>query len=674
MAGPKLPSLVTAVFAVSLVTAVFAVSLVVLVLDAGGGPGWSGASAHAVFAARMERLASAPLYDALAGVATLLPVGEVGFRLSLLSALLAALTLAGVVAAVRVLVPREVGAALVAVALLVIAPTFREAAAFAGPAMLAACGAAWSFAFTARYARARRQSRGKDTSTAKDTPAAKDISAAKDANDTPAAKDISAAKDVAAKDAAAKDVAAKDDAAKPSERAQPDDMPIDARDVVIALIASAVVVGSAPWLGAVLTVVVGALLWRSGARDHLVLSLGALGLVVVALWLGAQGSLPPLHATLVHVAAAGRGASAILVGAGLVGVAFAALTALPGARFLAIVVALAAAHEVFVGQHTPALLAVLAIGVAIIPSAVVRATMPKLEGTRRHALAIGAGLPLVGVAVVVGATFTVDDPRATPTRLAHDLARELPPGPGVFVANRGITWLALQYEFAIAGMRPDLALVPPTRAEEADAIVANTLRANRIAGSDSAAFGRLDVRRALPRGRGFQLLGDAPPPVSVAGPADYATRIGHEQAILLALERARHEAASNRLDAAARALGQESRFGAADLAILAVTLPSAERPALFGFLPLDERPAAWMLDAFGDDLAWVAGLPPPALDERAPLARRLHAKWREVVLGKLKPDDPSITALGPRAVRATRALFASPGSAGARSNAEGIAE
>ena len=119
-------------------TIVFAVCAVVLVLAAGGGPGWNAASMHAVLAVRFEHLAAAPLYDVIASVATVLPFGEVGFRIALLDALLAAFTLAGVVAAVRALVPKDVGASIVSVALLLLAPPFREAAAFVSPAILAA--------------------------------------------------------------------------------------------------------------------------------------------------------------------------------------------------------------------------------------------------------------------------------------------------------------------------------------------------------------------------------------------------------------------------------------------------------------------------------------------------------------------------------------------------------
>ncbi|HEY5947267.1 MAG TPA: hypothetical protein VIV40_17305 [Kofleriaceae bacterium] len=582
MTRPNLPKLETLVLAVA---------LIVLVLDAGGGPGWNAISSPSVLAARMDRIAYAPLYDVLASFAALMPWGEVGFRLGLLDAVLAAITLAGVVAAVRALVPRDVAASLISVGLLVIAPPFRDAAAFAGPSILAACGAVWAVALATRYAR------------------------------------------------------------KPQR---------DARHAAAAIAACAVVVGSAPWLGAALTIAIITWLWRSGARELVAVSLGVLGLFVVVWWLDAAGSLPTAAGSLATaVATSGRGAAAILVGAGLVGVGFGALTSLPNARWLAALVVIAALHEIIVGGSAPALLAVLSIGVAMIPSAILRATQPELEGARRHGLAVGAGVPLVAIAAALGGTFTVEDPGATPTQLATDLAGSLPPGPGVFVATRPTTWFALQYEAVVAGLRPDLALVPPVAETEADAVVANALRHDQTVGADAPAFGRLDVRRAIPRGRGFQLVAEvsaAPTPVS--GPAQYATEIGHRQAVLLALERARHEAASQRLDVAARALGLESRFGAADLAVLAATLTTNERPALFGFLPLDERPPGdWLIDVFGDDLAWVAGVPIPTLDDHAPIARRLHAKWREILLGKSTPDDPAIAALGPRAVAATKALF-----------------
>jgi len=402
-------------------------------------------------------------------------------------------------------------------------------------------------------------------------------------------------------------------------------------------------------------------LWRSGAREVVTLGLGVIGIFVAVWWFDANGSLPGATGSLAAaIGASGRGAAAIVVGAGLVGVGFGVLTGLRHTRWLALAVLFVAIHEVVIGSTAPALVSLLAIGVAIIPSAIIRATQPSLEGARRHALAFGAGVPLLAIALAIGGTITVDDPGPAPTQLATDLTASLPAGPGVVIATRSIPYVALQYEAAIAGARPDLSIAPPLPEDKADGLAADALRSKKIVGSDAPSFGRLDVRLAIPRGRGFQLVSE-PPSVTgmtVTGPADYASSLGRQQAILLALERARYEFAAQRLDIAARSLGLEARFGAADLAVLAATLPTRDRPPLFGFLPLDAQPPGpWLIDVFGDDLAWVGGIPIAPVDERAPMPRRLHAKWRDILAGKATPDDPSIVALGPRAVATTKALF-----------------
>lgn len=576
-------------FVPSLVSTVFAIALVALVADATGGPGWGASSAHAVLAARVDLLASSPLYDQIAAAFALLPAGEPGFRLALLAALLGAWTLAGVVAAGRALLPSDPAAGVVGALLLALAPPFRDNAALASPAMLAAAGAVWTVALWIRFARAA-----------------------------------------------------------------------DTRDALGAIATCTLVIGSAPWLGAALLVVLVAWLARARLRrDLLAIAVGAVGLAIVLLWLGATGSLPPPHGALASLAASGRGAAAVVVGAGLLGGGFGALTGLPHARWLGLAIALAIAHEALVGGAAPAALALLAVGAAIVPSALVRVAAAGASGVTRHVATALAGVPLVVVAALVGATLHVDDPADAPAQLAHDLVASVPPGEGVFVATRRTSWLALQYERTVAGARPDLALVPPLPATRADVIVADALRDGRVVGADVAAFGRLDIRRAVPRGRGFQLVGEVPPaPTRVLPPPRYATEIGAEQAIVIALERARFEAANGRLDAAARAAGLEQRFGAADLAVLATTVPTKQRPALFGFLPIaSERPGPWLLDTFGDDLAWVAGIEIPEADERAPIARRLHALWRKILLGTMTPDDPAIAALGPAAMTATRELF-----------------
>ncbi|HSN27553.1 MAG TPA: hypothetical protein VLT45_14770, partial [Kofleriaceae bacterium] len=528
-----------------------------LVLDATGGPGWGIASARAVLAARMDHGAGAPLYDVLASIAALLPVGEVGFRTQLLGALLGALTAVGVLEAARVLVPKDPFAAIAGIVVLVLAPPFREST----PALLAACGTVWALARCGTLA---------------------------------------------------------------------------------GLAACAIVVGSAPYLGLALTALIA---WKT-PRDEWPVGLAIIGATAIALWLGAEGRLPGVHPSLA-LAIRETQAGAIVVGAGLVGIGFGALTGLPRARELAVVALVVALNEVLVGGAGATLLATLAIGVAVLPAAIVRAA-----GTdKRTLVAALAAVPLAGAALLVGVTR--DKPGSTPTRLVDDLTGDVPAGPGVLVATRASSYEALQYEASIAGARPDLTLVPPLPAHEADVIVADAIRADKIAAADAAAFGRLDVKRVIPRRRGFQLIGDLPDHGEpVVAPATYPTALGAQESAMLALERARHEAASGRLDAAARAAGLTDRFHAADLAVLAATVPTKDRPALFGFLPLDTQPPGrWLLDVFGDDLAWVAGLDAPHAD--TPMPRKLHALWTEIFLGKRKPDDAAITALGSDAVAAT---------------------
>lgn len=437
------------------------------------------------------------------------------------------------------------------------------------------------------------------------------------------------------------------------------------RAAALALAMVAVIVGAAPWLGAALAVLVIAWLARTGAsQDLLAIGVASLGAVMALLWSGAVGSPPGAAPSLsAMVATTGRGAAAVVVGAGLLGTAFGAATGLPRARGLALALVVTAAHAMIVAPDPAPVLAVLAVGASVIPSAVARV----LANLRRELVTLAAAAPLVGVAVVAGPSLGVDDPADAPARLATDLIAELPPGPGVVVARSGTAWSAVHHAQVVAGARPDLTLIPPAPPSIADAIIADALRAQQIAGADVPAFGRLDPARAVPRGRGFELRGEPAPTPSPTPPppATYASAIGEEQATLLAIARARYEARAGRLDAAARAAGLADRFGAADLAVLATEQPTRARPALFGFLfGLDERrPGPWQRELFGDDLAWVAGLDAPALPDDAPRARRLHALWRQLLTGTLAKDDPQIAALGTAAVTATRTMLEAVGAA-----------
>lgn len=566
-------------------TAVLGVALLVLIAGVTGGPGWDRAADQAVLAAYLQRTAAAPLHGFIGGVFAHLPVGEVGFRLGLLGAVLGALTLAGVVSAARALLPKDPLAGVIGAILLALSPPFRDATAGATPSVLAACGAVWAIAAAASHARA------------------------------------------------------------PS-----------ARQVAIALLGVLAVIGSAPWLGVALAMMIVVWLARAGAtRDQLAIGGGTLGVLMIALWLGASGRLPDLAPDLsAMVASSGRGAAAIVVGSGLLGAAFAAATGLALARWLLLAVGLVTFHAILLDPAPAPLLAVLAIGIAVIPSAIVR-----VVPAPRAWVGLLAGAPLVAIAVLTGATLRVDDPGAAPARVATDVIGELPPGPGVVISTYGSVWSAIQYAQAVAGARPDLQLVPPALPAVADVVAANALRGDLIVGADVPAFGRLDPSRSLPRGRGFELRADQPtiaiPPLP---PARYDSTIGAGLSSLLALGRARFEAGMGRMDAAARAAGLTDRFRSADLAVLATSAPTRERPALYGFIPRldDQPPGRWVLDLFGDDLAWVAGLEQPTV--LSPPARRLHALWRDVLSKKIEPTDPAIAELGPAAVTATAEMLA----------------
>lgn len=554
---------------------VFAIALVGLVLGAAGGAGWN--SRDAVLAADLQRSAAAPLYGLLAMVATIVPAGELGFRLAVGNAILGAVLLVGALRASRALLPSHPFAGLIAVVVLAVTPAFRDAAGFAGPAMLAACGVVWAIAFG--LARDRTRPR--------------------------------------------------------------------------ALAALAITLGSAPWLGAGLAVVVVAWLWRTNAKQAIAHGALFIGILMVLWWAGATGALPEATPDLAAgIAACGRGSNAIVVGVGLLGIGFAAVTGLVSARWFAAAAIVTAVHTLWIDPDPAPLVAVLALGCAVIPAAIARALGatygPNLVG-------LVAGIPLIAAAWLSGAALGVDDPGPAPTRLASDLVAGLPGGPGIFIATRATSGFAIEYEQHVAGLRPDLRLIGAPR--NTDEIAVAAMRSGQITGSDAFAFGRLDPRLALPRSRGFQLLMTAPtavPPVPF--PARYPSAIGAEQAIRLAIDRGRYEALHGRLGAAARAAGLGARFGAADLAILTTTI--ASRPALFGFVPnLDNlAPGDWELQLFGDDLAWTAGIDQPEVE--FPRARKLHALWRALWRGEIDRDDPALAALGPTALAATDEMLA----------------
>ena len=75
-------------------------------------------------------------------------------------------------------------------------------------------------------------------------------------------------------------------------------------------------------------------------------------------------------------------------------------------------------------------------------------------------------------------------------------------------------------------------------------------------------------------------------------------------------------------------------------------------------LTTGDLPSPALPELFGDDLAWVAGLPAAPLTGASSPERKLHALWREMLAGARPPDDPAILSLGVAAGRATARLLA----------------
>lgn len=620
-----------------------AVLIAVAVVATAAGPahgGWLVDGDGLAAAATLSPLAGhGPAAILLGGLAALIPIGELGFRVALVGGVALAVAAAGVVALTRALTPTAAGAGALVATVVAVAPAAGLALP-TGEAALIAAVAVWLLVAVVRGRRAARD--GRPTSTIEAGAAAAGVGA---------------------------------------------------------------LVALAPLAALALAVLVGATLGRAVDRRGraTLLAIAVATAAALLLPLALRGGAPALadvgpggwRALLapvgpdaaglgVTLGRLGDGAGAVLLLAGLIGLGLGATTGLPGAGACLLAggaLALAAAARPD-GGPLPAL-AVLAVGLGPLAAAVSRLG----PAGARPTIATLAALPVAVIAALAPRHLPGAERTDAVAQVAADVLGAAPPGPGVVIVAQPVVHGAQRVEQVVGGLRPDLALArrdrlgPRARAAierirpelhtpgiddavagaEAERLAVGNLRLGLTVGSDVPAFGRLDPRLAHPSGRGFSLAftedaAGAPPPA----PATYPGPVGARVAGYLAIERARHEATRGRLERAARAAGLAGRFGAADLAVLDGAVLDRGRPALLGFVPGvddDALPPRWLADLFGDDLAWVAGLPPPALDDRAPVARRLHARWRAILAGELAADDPSIAALGVAAARATARML-----------------
>ena len=388
---------------------------------------------------------------------------------------------------------------------------------------------------------------------------------------------------------------------------------------------------------------------------------------------------------------------------GLIGLGLATATRLRGAATclaVALCLALGAALQDALnpdlpGYLLPALL-VLAAGLAPLVAAALRLLPAEMAGpgARTRPIAIAAVLvPLVAAGFLAGGREPLDRDDA-PARLWAATVGALPPGPGVYFTSGDHTLFAAQYERLVAGGRPDLVVAHPelcrdewflrhlermmpllyvpyvddgVRGQTAERLAITNMRQGRTVGGDLPSFGRLRSRFAGAVGRAYQyVLVDADATDPVRPPPDFTGAIGRRVAALVGLARGEYELERGRFAEAARAAGLAPRLSADQMAALAAARARPDRPPLLPLLPRRTRVILhdeWMTDLFADELAWRAGLAPLRRAAGETAEERMHARWRALLSGELEPGSAELLDAGRDAALATTRLLVELGRA-----------
>jgi hypothetical protein len=386
-----------------------------------------------------------------------------------------------------------------------------------------------------------------------------------------------------------------------------------------------------------------------------------------------------------------EGSGVALVFAGLIGLFFGTITRLRGAGLLAAIAAtavLGAASQSALNPDLrayllPALLA-CAIGTAIIADAVAR--IVGVEGTARLAgqAVVVAGVGLFGFCGEPGPDEpALGDPADVSAHFESTVAA-MPPGPGVYMASGDPSLFAAMYAQLVAGDRPDIAVASPELVRDlwfvshlkarvpalyvpyiddgragdmAVRLAVNNMRARRPVAGDVPAIGQLLPSHAAPLDRGYlyQLEpGDASPGHEARRPPDYRGHVGRKLAGAIGMIRALYESRRGRLGAAAKAAGLHDQWVAA---VSRPPLPG--RPALFAELPRVTPVflhAEWRDRLLLADLLWRAGAPPVPI--RGLEEQKLLGVWQRLFAGEVETAEEALGRMDLRADEATsRALM-----------------
>jgi hypothetical protein len=398
-----------------------------------------------------------------------------------------------------------------------------------------------------------------------------------------------------------------------------------------------------------------------------------------------------------HLLLLGEGAGLPLLLLGGAGLAFAILTQLRGAATLAaiapLVIIATASQRVFYpdnpdvhGYLAPALVPLaLGLGALIAGGGRALARLTRRGALAETGLAALLALPALGLGLLAPEVHASGGARRGdgPSRLANDLLLAAPAGPSLVIADSDHAIFPALYERLIAGVRPDVALgngllassswfVRLIKAERPELYVPwiddgqRGHMADRLIGENLRRGHGVLMQlvpthgESVPRRAGY-LLGEAPRAATATptpAPAHYDGRDGAAIARFEALGRAHWEAAHGHWRAAVHAAGAEARLDPAVLAALD-RVPAMARP-LWPLLPeLTPRfvSAPWQQELVVRDAAFWAGFDPGPPAAAAPAELRLLASWHRRLAGDAAAADALMVGLPARAVLATCDVF-----------------
>lgn len=380
-----------------------------------------------------------------------------------------------------------------------------------------------------------------------------------------------------------------------------------------------------------------------------------------------------------------------LLFAGLVGLLFGAVTRLRGAGLLLAIAATTLLGAATQGHLNPDLRAYMlpalmacAAGAAIAAGAVARLAGDSLPVRLAAQAVVVGGVGLFGFCGDPGPDQpSLGDP-ADLAALFDQTVGAMPPGPGVYLTRGDVSLFAAFYAQMVAGDRPDIAVASielsrdlwfvtalDARVPELHVPFIDDGRAGNIAtrmavinmrmghpvGADVPAFGQLLPTHARPQGLGYRLglePGDAGPGQEARPPPRWRGHLGHKIAHRSGWIRGQYESRRGRLGGAATAAGLAEPW------VEAVSVvPAAGRPALLAQLPKWTPVmihAEWLDRLLLSNLLWRAGGPPVAV--RGPIEQKLLGIWQRMLGGDFETAEAALARLELRADEVTtRALM-----------------